>query len=97
MSTGDLPAIIGAFGLLIGTVFTGIIGLGQRRTRLDRETLEELEQYRVWRPRVRRAVVILQDLLAVAKVPEPAGLQDLLEFPPPQQARHSKGGPDDPE
>lgn len=97
MSTGDLPAIIGAIGLLIGTVFTGIIGLGQRRTRLDRETLEELEQYRVWRPRVRRAVVILQDLLAVAKVPEPAGLQDLLEFPPPQQARHSKGGPDDPE
>jgi hypothetical protein len=85
MDSGDMPAIIGAVGLVIGTVFTGFIGLGQRRTRLDRETVEENEQYHRWQPRVLRAVALLRARIgATVGVEEPDGLDALIEFPPPR-------------
>jgi hypothetical protein len=85
MNAGDLPAIIGAVGLLVGTVFTGFVGLGQRRTRLDRETVEENEQYHRWQPRVLRAVALLRARIgATVGVEEPDGIDELIEFPPPR-------------
>lgn len=89
ISTGDLPAIIGAVGLLVGTVFTGIIGLGQRRTRIDGETLEELEHRRDWQPRARRAVVMLREVIAELKGTEPPEVASLLKYPPPT-AKHAR-------
>lgn len=92
MSSGDLPAIIGAIGLLIGTVFTGLVGLGQRRTRLDQETLDELDAYQRWRPRVRRAIVALRATIAdCPDVTEPDEVADLIQWPPPKP-RHSRRG-----
>lgn len=84
VNSGDLPAIIGAFGLLVGTVFTGIVGLGQRRTRLDRDTLDENEQYHRWRPRALRAVALLRGTIGASPhVEEPPGIDELLAWPPP--------------
>lgn len=90
----DLPAIIGAIGLLIGTVFGGIAALDRRRTRLDDEDAAELENYQRWRPRVRRAVVLLRATIAnCPEADEPAGVDELLAWPPPDKARpkHSRG------
>lgn len=85
MSSGDLPAIIGAIGLLVGTVFTGIVGLGQRRTRLDRETLDENEAYHRWHPRMVRAVTVLRAVIAATPgVTEPPEIEELIEWPPPR-------------
>lgn len=92
MNTGDLPSIIGAIGLLVGAVFTGVVGLGQRRTRLDRETLDENEQYHRWQPRVLRAVAMLRARIAgTVGIEEPDGIDDLIGFPPPApRAKHSR-------
>lgn len=85
MRSGDLPAIIGAIGLLIGTIFTGIVGLGQRRTRLDRETLDENDAYHRWHPRMMRAVTLLRATISAAPgVTEPAGIDELVDWPPPR-------------
>lgn len=90
MTSGDLPAIIGAFGLLIGTVFTGLVGLGQRRTRLDQELIEENRDYHRWQPRVLRAVALLRSTIAASPdVTEPTGVDDLIEWPPPKP-RHAR-------
>lgn len=92
MSSGDLPSIIGAIALLIGGVFTGLIGLDQKRKRIDQETLEELENYHQWHPRVRRAVVLLR--AAISDCPqavEPDGIQDLIQWPPPKP-KHARRG-----
>ena len=92
MRSGDLPAIIGAFGLLIGTVFTGIVGLGQRRTRLDRETLDENDAYHRWHPRVLRAVTVLRATIAASPTAvEPAEIDELIEWPPPRP-KHARRG-----
>lgn len=80
----NLPAIIGGLSLLVGAIFTGIIGLGQRRTRLDLDTVDEVEDYRRWRPRVRRAIVELRDVLAEYGIPEPEDIDDMIQFPPPK-------------
>lgn len=85
MNSGDLPAIIGAIGLVIGTVFTGLIGLNARRTRLDQETLDELVDYHTWHPRMRRAVVLLRATIAECpQASEPNGIDELIQWPPPR-------------
>lgn len=81
----DLPAIIGAVSLLIGAVFTGLIGLGQRRSRIDQETLAELDDYHRWHPRVRRALVLLRATIADSpNMTEPDGIDALIRWPPPR-------------
>lgn len=91
MDAGDVPSIIGGVSLLVGTVFTGWIGVGQRRTRLDQETLDENADYHRWRPRVLRAVTLLRSAISVAPgVDEPAGIDELLQWPPPQTRKHAR-------
>lgn len=86
----DLPAIIGAVALLIGGVFTGLIGLDQKRKRVDQETLAELDDYHRWHPRVRRALVLLRATVAdCPQVVEPAGIDDLVAWPPPRPNRRT--------
>ncbi|HEY9415276.1 MAG TPA: hypothetical protein VIQ30_10985 [Pseudonocardia sp.] len=88
----DLPAIIGGLSLLVGAIFTGLIGLDQRRKRLDQDVLNENDDYHRWRPLVRRAIVALRDRLAEHGIPEPEGIDDLIEWPPPRpKGRHAKG------
>lgn len=89
----DLPAIIGAFGLLIGTVFGGIAALDRRRARLDGEDAAELEDYHRWHPRVLRAVVLLRATIAnCPQAVEPGGIEDLVQWPPERpRPKHSKG------
>jgi hypothetical protein len=87
-NVSDLPAIIGAVSLLIGAVFTGLIGLSQRRSRIDRETLDELDDYHRWHPRVRRALVMLRATIAESTMTEPDGIDALVRWPPPKP-RHS--------
>lgn len=95
MDSGDLPAIISGVGLLVGTVFTGFIGLGHRRTRLDRETQDENEAYHRWHPRIVRAVVLLRARIgATVGVEEPDGIDELIEFPPPRP-KHAREVPDE--
>lgn len=91
MSSGDLPAIIGAIGLVIGTVFTGLVGLGQRRTRLDQEILDEVSAYRRWHPRVMRGVALLRATVAQSDKDEPPTVEDLIEWPPPKP-KHARRG-----
>lgn len=83
----QLPAIIGAIGLLIGTVFGGLATLQNRANQLDAKSAKRLEQYERWRPAVRALVADLRDLLAAHKVPEPDGVDDVLRFPPPDQEK----------
>lgn len=91
MDAGDVPSIIGAVSLAIGTIFTGYIGVGQRRTRLDQETLDENADYQRWHPRVLRAVTMLRAVISsVPGVDEPAGIDDLLQWPPPQPGKHAR-------
>jgi len=88
----DLPAIIGAVALLIGGVFTGLIGLDQKRKRVDAETLDELADYHRWHPRVRRALVLLRATVADSpQAEEPDGIDDLIQWPPPKP-KHSRRG-----
>jgi hypothetical protein len=91
VNSGDLPAIIGAVSLTIGTVFTGIVGVGQRRTRLDQDTLDENDDYHRWRPRVLRAVTLLRSVISMTPgVDEPDGIDELLSWPPPSP-KHRRG------
>jgi hypothetical protein len=89
----DLPAIIGAIGLLIGTVFGGIAALDRRRTRLDDEDAAELEDYHRWHPKVLRAVVLLRATIAnCPQAVEPPGVDDLIAWPPERhRPKHSRG------
>jgi hypothetical protein len=87
----DLPAIISAIGLMIASVFGAYAALDRRRGKLDGEMVAELESYQRWRPRVRRAVAALRDLLSEAGGTEPADLDELLSFPPPDpKAKHAR-------
>lgn len=88
----DLPAIIGALGLLIGTVFGGIAALDRRRARLDGEDAAELEDYHRWHPKVLRAVVLLRATIAnCPEATEPAGVDELVAWPPARpRAKHSR-------
>jgi hypothetical protein len=92
VSSGDLPAIIGALGLLIGTVFGGIATLDRRRVRASGEDAAELEDYHRWHPRMVRAVVLLRATVAGAQgVVEPDGIDDLVQWPPARpKPKHSR-------
>lgn len=81
MSGADWGPLLTGCALLVGAVFTGLIGLRNvpRGTSHDRR---RLEQYEVWRPRVRRVVTTLRDLLAEHRIPEPDGIDEALRFPP---------------
>lgn len=89
----DLPAIIGAIGLLIGTVFGGLAALDRRRARLDDEDEAELEDYHRWHPKVLRAVVLLRATIAnCPQAVEPDGIEDLMQWPPTRpRPKHSRG------
>lgn len=89
----DLPAIIGAIGLLIGTVFGGIAALDRRRARISDDDVAELEDYHRWHPRMRRAVVLLRASIAGSvDAVEPDGIDDLISWPPPRvKPKHSRG------
>ncbi|NUO56020.1 MAG: hypothetical protein HOV78_05115 [Hamadaea sp.] len=87
----DLPAIIGAIGLLIGTVFGGIAALDRRRARISTEVAEELENYQRWRPRVRRGWAELMAIISELGGRVPPEVEELIHFPPPApNPRHSR-------
>lgn len=90
----DLPAIIGAIGLLIGTVFGGLAALDRRRSKLDDEAAAELDDYHRWHPRIVRAVVSLQAVIAgTPDATEPDGITELVKWPPPvPKPKHSRRG-----
>lgn len=91
----DLPAIIGGLALLITAVFGGLAGLEARRGRRDADVAEELALRQRWSPRVLRAVTMLRDAMALARVAEPDGIDELLEYPPPVKAKHAREVPSD--
>lgn len=82
MSSADLPQIIGGLALLIGTVFTGVAAVTNARDKVSQRDRKRLEQYEEWRPIVRRVVAELRGILADHRIPEPAGLDEQLRFPP---------------
>jgi hypothetical protein len=86
MSGTELGALVSGLALLVGAFFTGLIGLrnAPRGTSKERRLIE---QYDTWRPRVRRVVADLRDLLATHRIPEPPGIDDDLRFPPSEVAK----------
>lgn len=81
MSGADWGPLLTGVGLIVGAVFTGLIGLRNvpRGTSHERKLLD---QYDIWRPRVRRVVTNLRDLLAEHRIPEPDGIDEEMRFPP---------------
>lgn len=87
----DLPSIIGAIGLLVGTVFGGIAALDRRRTRISGEDAAELEDYQRWRPRVVRGWVELMSIISELGGRVPPEVEELVRWPPPApKGRHSR-------
>lgn len=78
----NMPAILGALGVVIGAVSTLVLGWQNRANRLDQRSALRLKQYEKWRPGVERLVSDLRTLLGRHGVPEPAGIDAALEFPP---------------
>lgn len=92
MNSGDLPAIIGAVGLLVGTVFGGIAALDRRRGARDGDAAAELEDYQRWHPRVVRALTLCRAVIAATDgAAEPEAVAELAKWPPPAHpAKHSR-------
>lgn len=88
----DLPAIIGALGLLIGTVFGGIAALDRRRDRLNGDASAELEDYQRWHPRIVRALTLCRAVIAATDgATEPDAVAELAKWPPPAPPpKHSR-------
>lgn len=82
MVTFDLTALVASLSLLVGAVFTGLIGLQRKQSSMDEADALRLEQYERWRPRIRILVAELRDLLAQHRIPEPPGVDETLTFPP---------------
>jgi len=82
MNASELGALVSGVALLIGAVFTGLVSLKNASHTVHGRDQERLEQYERWRPRIRRLVAELRDLLADHQIPEPSGVDEVLRFPP---------------
>lgn len=82
MNATDLAAVLGGMSLLVGGVFTGLIGYKNAQNNWHRRDAERLEQYETWRPKMRRLVADLRSLLSDHRIPEPPGIDETLRFPP---------------
>lgn len=82
MNASELGALISGVALLIGAVFTGLVSLKNASHTVHGRDQERLEQYERWRPKIRRLVAELRDLLADHRIPEPPGIDETMRFPP---------------
>jgi hypothetical protein len=80
--TFDLTALVTSLSLLVGAVFTGIVGLQRKQETMDAAASKRLEQYERWRPKVRILIAELRDILSAHHIPEPPGIDDRIQFPP---------------
>lgn len=75
----QLPAIIGSLALVI----TAVAGLLGSREKTDARIRRRNEQYARWAVGVRFLIEDLRAILADRGIPEPAGIEETLKFPPP--------------
>jgi hypothetical protein len=83
----QLPAIIGSIALLV-TAVAGILG---NRERTDRRIRLRVEQYGRWSVGMRLLVADLRAILADHQIPEPAGIDETLKFPPADESEKVNG------
>lgn len=81
----NMPAVLGALGVVIGAVSTLVLGWQNRANKLDQRSALRLKQYEKWRPGIEALVSDLRTLLGRHRIAEPDGIDAALEFPPPDE------------